>query len=81
MRLAEVEAGMQSQHISGELPRRTSGPLVAMTPARIEDLEPSRPAIREHIPSPAVAELLEDKIHAPTLDEERHDIVRKVGRD
>jgi len=81
MRLAEVEAGMQPQPISGELPRRASGPLVAMTPTRVEDFEPSRSAVREHIPSPAVAELLEHKIHASTLDEERHDIVRKVGRD
>jgi hypothetical protein len=52
-----------------------------MTPASVEDLEPSRPAVCEHIPSPAPAKLLEDKIHASTLDEERHDIVRKVGRD
>ena len=52
-----------------------------MTPASVEDLEPSRPAVREHIPAPAPAKLLEDKIHASTLDEERHDIMCKVGRD
>jgi hypothetical protein len=78
MRRTEIEAGVQSEQVAGELPGWAAAPLVAMAPARVEDLEPGRAAVGQHETAPAVAELSENKIHAPVFDKERHYVVREI---
>ena len=51
-----------------------------MAPACVEDLEPGRAALSEHETAPAMTELSENKIHAAARDEERHHVVREIGR-
>ena len=55
---AAIEARLQAEQPAGELPRGAAGPLVAVTPTGIEDLDPSRAAAAER-PAPAPEQLFQ----------------------
>ena len=77
---AAVEARVQAQNVAGELPGGAGRPLMAVTPARIEDFRARREAAGDH-PAPASAELVENEIDLAVRDEHGHREMREVGRD
>ncbi len=78
--LPKIEARLQAEQVARELPRRATGPLVAMAPARVEDFEPGGAAIPER-PAPTRAVLAEHKVHVTVLDEFGQREMPEIGRD
>ncbi len=80
MVFTQIKARVQPEHVAAELPRGTTRPLVTVAPSRVKYLNPGGPAVFKH-PPPALAILVEHKIHLAVLDEHRHRIMCEVRRD